>query len=357
MALGGVKSMDEKVLTISVAAYNAEKYLDTCLSSFLACRSLDKLDIIVVDDGSTDDTANLANVYISKVPDSIRLISKENGGHGSTINTSIANARGRYYKVVDADDWVDSAALDRLIDFLSMCDVDVVINPYIEEHEDSDQTNKVGFDEILPNFDYVQMQVVPFDSLADSLHLFMHTLTFNTKIMRAIPLIDEHCFYVDVEYVIYPIEFLNTAAIIDDAIYHYRLGTLNQSVDQRNLEARICQHEHVLSVLSKYFEKHILPEDISHAKEDLIIRRIVQMANTNYMIYLRMKSEAEASKIAQFDAWLQAYPEVYSGCTDPRIIREKHVVNYLLPRLREKHFSNLRTVCWLVRTWDAFKNN
>lgn len=348
--------MNNKALTISVAAYNAREYLDKCLSSFLSCKCLDKLDIIVVDDGSTDDTANVTNAYVSKAPDSIRLISKENGGHGSTINTSIENARGRYYKVVDADDWVDPTALDSLVDFLSTHEVDVVINPYIEEHENNGFVNKIDFDTILPGLNCPKAQTIPFDTLAGSLQLFMHSLTFNTAIVQAIPKIDEHCFYVDVEYVVYPIEFLDTAAVLNDAVYHYRLGTMNQSVSQHNLEARLSQHEFVLSTLSSYFENHVLVRSISPAKRDLACQRIIQMANANYMVYLRMESEADASKIIQFDSKLQKYPEIYSGCTNPIYYgSKKHVINYLLPRLRNKGFRNLRSVRRVLRAWDTIK--
>lgn len=351
--------MADKVLTISVAAYNADRYIDVCLSSFLACRNLDKLDVIVVDDGSTDDTAKLTNAFVSKAPDSIRLISKENGGHGSTINTSIANAKGKYYKVVDADDWVDPAALDRLVDYLSTHDVDVAINPYVEEHESNGSTNPkpVGIDVILPNFNSPKAQILQFEALAGALQLFMHTLTFMTKIVQAMPQIDEHCFYVDVEYVVYPIEYLSTAVVFDDAVYHYRLGTADQSVNKQNLEARIGQHEHVLFVLSAYLENHVLSEEISATKKKLAVRRVAQMANTNYMIYLRMESEAEASKILQFDSKLQTYPDVYSACTNPVYYGKKRLINYLLPRLRKREFGNLRSVRRLLRAWDALKNN
>ena len=349
--------MDNKILTISVAAYNADKYLDTCLSSFLACTNLDKLDVIVVDDGSTDNTAKLTNEFVSKAPDSIRLISKENGGHGSTINTSIANARGRYYKVVDADDWVDPAALDKLVDYLSTHDLDVAINPYVEEHESDGSKNSIGIDAILPDYDCPRAQVLQFDALASALQLFMHTLTFKTGIVQAMPRIDEHCFYVDVEYVVYPIEYLSTAVVFDDAVYHYRLGTADQSVNKQNLEARIGQHEHVLFVLSAYLENHVLSEEISAAKKKLAVRRVAQMANTNYMIYLRMESEAEASKILQFDSRLQTYPDVYSACTNPVYYEKKRLINYLLPRLRKRDFGNLRAVRRLLRAWDALKNN
>lgn len=121
-----------KILTVSIAAYNADWCLKKCLDSFIASKYLDLLDIIVVNDGSKDNTAAIASEYVKKFSASIRLINKENGGHGSTINTSIDNAMGKYFKIVDSDDWVDTEALDALIELLMKTEADLVINDYNE---------------------------------------------------------------------------------------------------------------------------------------------------------------------------------------------------------------------------------
>ena len=101
----------KKVLTIVVPAYNVEKYLKNCLDSFVDVNILNSIEILVVDDGSTDKTADIAKNYEKKYPNSFRLLSKENGGHGSTINYAIPRASGKYFKVVDGDDWVDKKHL------------------------------------------------------------------------------------------------------------------------------------------------------------------------------------------------------------------------------------------------------
>ena len=98
----------EKILTISIAAYNAEKDIARCLDSLIATGIIEKLDVVIVNDGSVDQTAEIANSYVKKYVNSIRLINKQNGGHGSTINASIKVAKGKYYKILDSDDWVES---------------------------------------------------------------------------------------------------------------------------------------------------------------------------------------------------------------------------------------------------------
>ena len=96
-----------KVLTITVPSYNVEKFLENTLDSFLDERILEDLEVLIVDDGSKDRTAEIGKQYEERYPDTFRVISKENGGHGSTINRGIKEARGTYFKVVDGDDWVD----------------------------------------------------------------------------------------------------------------------------------------------------------------------------------------------------------------------------------------------------------
>lgn len=97
-----------KVLTIAVAAYNVAPYIAQCLDSFVDEKLLPALDIVVIDDGSTDATARIVRKYINRFPESFRLVSQENGGYGAAVNHALALAQGEYFKTVDGDDWVDT---------------------------------------------------------------------------------------------------------------------------------------------------------------------------------------------------------------------------------------------------------
>ena len=97
-----------KILTISIAAYNVEKYIDRTLSSLNDPRFLDDIEVLIIDDGSSDNTKQIALEYEASAPDTFHYISKENGGHGSTINCGIRFATGKYFRVIDGDDWVDT---------------------------------------------------------------------------------------------------------------------------------------------------------------------------------------------------------------------------------------------------------
>lgn len=127
-----------KLLTITVPCYNSEDYLEKCIESLLP--GGEDVEIIIVDDGSTDKTPEMADRYAKEYPSMIRVIHKENGGHGSAVNTGIENATGVYFKVVDSDDWV---RLDSYMKILSSLRnlvgghqvIDMVISNFVYEKE------------------------------------------------------------------------------------------------------------------------------------------------------------------------------------------------------------------------------
>ena len=116
-----------KRLSFVIPAYNSEAYLEKCLSSMLEPSVLEDLEIIVVNDGSTDATEKIALDFCGRYPGTVRLITQKNLGHGGALNTGCAAAQGKYLKVVDADDWVERKSLPALIKALETCDSDVVL--------------------------------------------------------------------------------------------------------------------------------------------------------------------------------------------------------------------------------------
>ena len=95
-----------KILSFAVPCYNSEAYMRKCIDSLLP--GGEDVEIIIVDDGSSDGTAAIADEYEAKYPGICRAIHQENAGHGGAVNTGITNARGMYFKVVDSDDWLDT---------------------------------------------------------------------------------------------------------------------------------------------------------------------------------------------------------------------------------------------------------
>lgn len=221
----------EKILTVVVPSYNASAYLEETLPYILGTAYNDELEILIVNDGSTDDTLTVAKEWEARYPQTIKVIDKENGGHGSTINAGIDVAVGHYFKVIDADDWVNVEEFEKLIAFLKTTDVDEVVTPYNEVYENSDQIIKVEylkgqeFDKIAYNNFLEKMSIVP----------QMHSVTIKTEILRNNRLyVGEKMFYVDTEYIVYPMPYIQSVAYKDFTVYQYRLGTQGQSVHINN---------------------------------------------------------------------------------------------------------------------------
>ena len=124
-----------KILTIVVPTYNVEKYLSRCLDSLLYDEKTNKkLEIIVVNDGSKDNSLKIANEYKEKYPDSVLVIDKENGGHGSTINAGLKIATGKYFRVIDSDDWVNIDEFPSYINDLEKLNSDIVLTNFSREY-------------------------------------------------------------------------------------------------------------------------------------------------------------------------------------------------------------------------------
>ena len=235
-----------KHLTISIAAYNAEKWLETCLNSFVISEILEDIEVLIINDGSTDGTAEIAEKYVSKYPHTFVLINKENGGHGSTINAGIKAASGLYFKLVDADDWVEKDGLVDLINVLKSCTVDAIISPYYKCLE------KTG-EKILVNSPRVQNFVGKEQSIENLYKLCEFTLpslTFRTNILQGhFKGIDEKCFYVDNEYVCFYINYVQNVILTGVPVYDYRIGINEQSININNMIKRLDQQLKVINRL------------------------------------------------------------------------------------------------------------
>ena len=91
-----------KLLSIAIPFYNSQDYMESCIESLLV--GGEEVQMRIVDDGSSDRTAEIADDYARKYPTIVKAIHQENGGHGEAVNAGIRNATGLYFKVVDSDD-------------------------------------------------------------------------------------------------------------------------------------------------------------------------------------------------------------------------------------------------------------
>lgn len=244
----------EKLLTIVVPAYNVEKYIKNCLDSFIDLSVLRSLEILIVDDGSTDSTASLAHTYEQKYPYSFKVLSKENGGHGSTINYAIPRATGKYFKVVDGDDWLDKSLLPQFVQLLKHTHSDVISNDF---NLVDDRTKKVTKRRKAVSNSYHYNREWGFaEAVMDPL-ITIHSMTIRTDVLQKNDIrVDEHCFYEDQEYILYPIPYCTSITFSPLPLYQYRLGRSGQSVDIKMMIKRHDQHLNVLDALFEYNNVH-----------------------------------------------------------------------------------------------------
>lgn len=270
----------EKTLSIVIPAYNVEKFLQNTLDSFLDDSVLADIEVLVVDDGSKDKTAEIGTVYAQKYPNTFRVISKENGGHGSTINVGIREAVGKYFKVVDGDDWVDTKGFVQLVNSLKSCDSDFVFTNYYEYYEDVKETKEIRFDFMEAN------KEVPFAEVCNKKLLPMHALVIKTSILKENGIqLDEKCFYVDVEYVLFPIPYVHTITFFDCFVYMYRLALDTQSVSISGFQKHVNDHLRVCCHLLEFAKAYKASQNAVPAYVQYIEKRAAELIRTQSTIY------------------------------------------------------------------------
>ena len=250
-----------KILSFVIPAYNAAQFLDKCILSLVNEEVFDKLDIIIVNDGSTDNTMEAAQKYCDKYPGTIKMINQENKGHGGALNTGCAAAAGKYLKVIDADDWVETQNLPDFVRLLKECESDVVLTHHYTINISTDEVKKwksyprefgraYSFDEIMLNWK-------SFDR-----SLTFHGITYNTEFYHknAIQL-SEHVFYEDHEFAAIPCCYARSITPFDLFIYDYRIGDVRQSVSDENQLRKISNTEAVLKRFMKEYKTIKLDEN------------------------------------------------------------------------------------------------
>lgn len=226
-------------LSIVVPSYNAAAYLDRCLGT-VVLPGVEDLEVIVVDDGSTDTTAAVAQKWVDRHPGVVRLVRQANAGHGGAINTGLAAARGRFLKVVDSDDWLDVEAFGRVLTRLRELDddIDMIVSNFVYEKVDKRRKKAMRYRGVLP-----QGCVFGWDEVgtfAKSQYILMHSLVYRTDLLRECGLVlPEHTFYVDNLYAYVPLAHVERMVYLDEDLYRYFIGRPDQSVNERVMIGRL----------------------------------------------------------------------------------------------------------------------
>lgn len=272
--------MQDKILSIIVPTYNIEQYIKKCIESFKKINEkyYSEFEVIVVNDGSTDNSVQLVESLMVDTALDLRIISKENGGHGSTINVGITESKGKYFKVIDGDDWIDVSSFETLLEKLKTIDIDMVISNYTEQHVYNNSKKTIDFIErIVPN--------IVIEGLPDR-RIPMHALTYRTSILKGNNIkISEKTFYVDMEYTLLPLKYVNNYIYYNLDVYQYFLGRPDQSMNINVMKEKYEHHNRVVKrVLDLYNEikgNKKLEEIVENALEYLINKQCLLFLMNN----------------------------------------------------------------------------
>ena len=229
------------------------------------CRCVDSLlvggedvEIIIVDDGSVDDTGKIADEYARKYPSIVRVIHQENGGHGAGLNAGLNHATGLYFKVVDSDDWIDEESYHQILDTLhnlcsAGCMLDMMISNFVYEKEGARHKSATRYHNILP-----QGQLFGWEETRNfkiGKYILMHSVIYRTQLLRDCHLVlPKHTFYVDNLFVYVPLPYVKTMYYLDVDFYRYYIGRDDQSVNEKVMISRLDQQIFVTKTMIDMYQ-------------------------------------------------------------------------------------------------------
>ena len=252
-----------KLISFVIPAYNSQDYLNVAIDSLLVAGN--DIEIIVINDGSKDQTLAIANKYKKKYPSIVRVIDQENGGHGSGINAGLKNSTGLYFKVVDSDDWVDGPSLIQLIKKLkehvsSHQEVDLYITNFVYEHVEDNTTFERDYSVNFP-IEKVFNWNQTLKRFRNSKTLLMHALIYRTQILKDMNLeLPRHTFYVDNLFSYTPLPYIKSIYYMKLPLYRYFIGRADQSITLKNITKRYQQQIKVFKLMQDAYNYRLIQE-------------------------------------------------------------------------------------------------
>lgn len=280
-----------KLLTVTVPCYNSAEYMEKCVDSLL--RGGDRVEVIIINDGSKDNTGAIADAYVEKYPDIVRVIHQENGGHGEGINQGVIHATGKYFKVVDSDDVMSEdflAFLDKLEECEKKGGIDLMVTNYYYVHTDGIGDRSINYKNALPADRIFGWE----DTKGFRLHqlLTIHSCTFRTELMKRAgekePL-PKHVFYEDNLMVYRVLQYVEKMCYMDIDLYRYWIGRPDQSMQEKTMLKRYSHH---VLVAEKCFSAYHF-DDIKEPKKKKYLKHEMFMIFSFAIIYTRKNKTKE----------------------------------------------------------------
>jgi len=294
----------QKLLTIVVPVYKVEAYINKCLDSLIIEPELmEKMDVLIINDGTPDNSAEMSREYVKRFPGVFRQIDKENGGHGSVWNLGVQEAYGKYVKFLDSDDWLEN--LGAMIRKLEQTDADLIITSSIS-HCPGEELWKLEIKDM--EFDRVY-DADRFDWLGNRSHgnyIFHHCAIYKTQMFRQYyPLFLEKQPYDDVILGAAPIIGAKTLVAWNLEVYQYLMDREGQSisleVQRRNISAKIRVHQSTIA----FIESHPISNPDS-TKKTFFAAKLPKYYEFGHRILLDILPYQDAKRYSQeWDTWVK----------------------------------------------------
>lgn len=290
-----------KYISFAIPCYNSQDYMAHAIESILP--GGDEVEIIIVNDGSKDKTSLIAHEYMDKYPDIVKVIEKENGGHGDAVNAGLANASGKYFKVVDSDDWVDEEALHKILMLLRHLEedneqIDMLISNYVYEKAGVAHKKCIHYRNVLP-----QDEVFHWDDIGHfrlDQYILMHSVIYRTDMIKLSQMrLPKHTFYVDNIYVYYPLPHVRKIYYLDVDFYRYFIGRADQSVNEKVMIARVDQQIFVTKTMIDMYQ---LKKVTSKKLRQYMINYLAIMMTVSSILLIRSKEKENLEK--KKELWL-----------------------------------------------------
>lgn len=283
-----------KLLSIAIPCYNSEAYMKKCVDSLLV--GGEDVEIIIVDDGSKDSTAEIADEYAATYPSIVKAVHQENGGHGAAVNAGMQHAEGLYFKVVDSDDWVKKDAYLKVLDTLRELAggahaLDMLVCNFVYEKEGEKRKKVMHYRHILPVGKLFKWEDC--HHFVKGHYILMHSVIFRTRLLRECGLqLPEHTFYVDNIFAYKPLPYVKHIYYMDIDLYHYYIGREDQSVNEKVLMSRIDQQIKVTKIVSRCVDLNEVREEYPKLAEYMCRNISIMMAISSIHLLLIDSQEA-----------------------------------------------------------------
>lgn len=293
-----------KYITFAIPCYNSESYMEKAIQSILPAG--EDVEILIVNDGSSDRTEEIGKQYVQKYPSIVKVISKENGGHGDAVNVGLSQAAGKYFKVVDSDDWVDEESLMKILEVIKGfeaegTDVDMLVSNYVYEKVGMEHKKVIHYRNVLPQNEIFRWEDI--GSFHLDQYILMHSVMYRTEMLKLCQLkLPKHTFYVDNIYVYYPLPHVRKLYYIDVDFYRYFIGREDQSVNEKIMISRVDQQIYVTkSMISMYNLRMITDKKL----RKYMINYLAIMMTVSSILCIRSKNAENLQKKKELWVYLR----------------------------------------------------